>query len=444
MTKPFGGIHIKGFFKCTGICAAFLAVLIFLNGLSGLIPVSAMRNNLDTSADYYMQLTTDGSTFINHVDGMYQTSEHVYADAVLMNIIACFDGADFWRSTLTVPYHYDGLSASTSLFHALQGAETNRLYSRYWHGTLMFTRLELLFTDARGIHIINAVVLYALVAAFMAVCIRTGRKRLAFCYLASFLLTTSFFAFWTIEYMSCFSISLLAGIAVVCTPAQKLRGWRLNLLFMLTAVATAFFDFFTNETMTFLVPAVCLITRRLEKPDATFKSILLETVKTGCIWLATWAVTFALRWVISALTPGALTLSDILSRGVEWAVGVESNIILNSTQLTALYKNLYCLFPFNSYEAVFLAAGAALFVLVAVFLIFRVRVASSWTPALVLVLLALVPYARYLALAKHSMGHYRFAYRAQLSSVFCALSFLCAAIRPILRHQHPQDKRRRT
>ena len=86
-----------------------------------------MQQNLESSANYYMSQTTDGSTFINHVDGMYQTSEHIYADAVLMNIIACFDAENFWDSTLTVPYHYDGMSSSTSLFHALSGAETNRL-----------------------------------------------------------------------------------------------------------------------------------------------------------------------------------------------------------------------------------------------------------------------------------------------------------------------------
>ena len=405
-------------------------MLFALNVLSGLIPVSAMQQNLESSANYYMSQTTDGSTFINHVDGMYQTSEHIYADAVLMNIIACFDAENFWDSTLTVPYHYDGMSSSTSLFHALSGAETNRLYSRYWHGTLMLTRLELLVTDAQGIHIINAVVLFAMVAAFMAVCIRTGRRRLAFCYLGAFLLTMSFFAFWTIEYMSCFTISLLAGMVVLLVPEDWLRGWRLCLIFSLTAVATAFFDFFTNETMTFLIPAVCLISRLMDTPGCTFRQVLGIAVKTGIVWLAAWAAAFSLRWVISALTPGALTMQEILSRGMEWAVGEDANAILGSTALTALYKNLFCLFPLQTPEGVFACAGAALVLLVAVFFICRSSYTALWRPALVLLPLALVPYARYFALAKHSLGHYRFAYRAQLSSLFCVLVFLTAAIRP--------------
>ena len=392
--------------------------------------MSAMEDNLDSSARYYMSLTTDGSTFINHVDGMYQTSEHVYADAILMDIIASFDSENFWASTLQVPYHYDGTSASTSLFHALHGAEHNRLYSRYWHGTLLFTRLELLITDAQGIHVINAAVLLVLVVLFMAVCFRCGQKRLAFCYLAAFLLTLSFFAFWTIEYMSCFTISLLAGMAVLLVPDVWTRSWRLCLLFSLTAVATAFFDFFTNETMTFLIPAACLISRRLDHPGCTLKRILADIVQVGFVWLLTWAVTFGLRWVISALTPGALTLSDILSRGVEWAVGTDEHAALGNTQLTAIYRNLFCLFPLETPEGVFACAGAALTLMLAVFLLFRNRYSGLWRPALVLVLLALVPYARYLALAKHSLGHYRFAYRAQLSSLFCMLIFLTISIRP--------------
>ncbi len=154
---------------------AFLAVIAVLWGLlilTSLIPNEKIRENMLKSAVNYTNL--EPYSFGNG-EKLNSISDN-YADVILLNIVWNTDSAHPVSSSLNTEYYNgDEYGVNWGLYAAVNGEEPNTDYTRYWHGSMIFIRPLLLFTDSEGIKtvgFITAVILVLVVCVLLA-----GRKQ---------------------------------------------------------------------------------------------------------------------------------------------------------------------------------------------------------------------------------------------------------------------------
>ncbi|MDO4270938.1 MAG: hypothetical protein Q4C72_08470 [Eubacteriales bacterium] len=387
-----------------GTLALLLAVLLAVNA----IPRAALARGLTASADYYAAYGVRR----NWAPGLEQSKEDIYADAVLMNIAACMKPG--LAATAAARYHDSGGYMGQSLADAVGGADANADYSRYWHGALIPVTLLLLVTDAGGVRLINALLLAALASLFLSACRKRRLKGLAAAYLLAFAATESFFVPLSIEYMPCYVLSLLAALLIL-----RLKEENLPLLFLLTGLCTAFFDFLTVETMTLLLPLIALVALRRKRDETA--GLVRSMAGYGGLWLAGYAGAFLCKWLLAAAVLGPSAWAETAAMGAEKFAGdAPANLPLGRYG-SAIFNNLAGLVPTtlaDTYLGVTAVLAAAGLILFCFWFLYRGRkLPRGIAPALILA--GLVPYGRYLLLPYHALVHNFFTYRAQLCSLMC-------------------------
>ncbi len=223
--------------------------------------------------------------------------------------------------------------------------------------------------------------------------------------------------------------------------------------FLCVGIVTCFVDFLTTETLTFTIPMmlILLLWYRAGK-IADMKTGIKEVVGNGIFWLIGYAGMFGLKWLLAALVFGTEALSSSLSHAAE---RVSGEVNLGQTNLDpvattgqrlsgAIWHNLGCLFPFSEVmnpATVIICTVIAVLIMLALMYLFHTE-KPDWKLYSPMLLLALLPYARYLVLSNHAYLHYFFTYRAQLITVFAMLYLLLTNTVPGILSLLPKRKQK--
>lgn len=240
-----------------------------------------------------------------------------------------------------------------------------------------------------------------------------------------------------------FFVSLENSTAFLAASVAELVLWlrlrdepdeRLMPFFAAVGVVTFFVDFLTTETMTFTLPMLLLVLwrggsgRQAEgAPGATARDACASVAKCGGAWLFGYAAMFVLKLALLAAVAGGAVLQGSVEEGLVrlggqvWVANSTASAEVGATGRLAgaVWHNLACLFPVqtgridasSAWVPTLLILGAGLLV---VYLLHDKIDWARWAP---LLLLAAVPYLRYLALSNHSYIHFFFTYRAQAVSL---------------------------
>ncbi len=419
-------LKLVGIFKWW--VTTFAVVMLVLSGLlfaSALIPKSLMYDNLLSSAEYY-------SGFISRmpvVDNAEQSKQDFYADAILMNMIACTDSSNPIDASIKGEYYTgnDNISMGQDFLDAVKGAQGNNYYSRYWHGSMIFVRLLLLFTDAHGMHMFNCMLLIVLSILFCLMCWRSGNKRIAAAYIIGFIVTESFFAPIAIEYMSVYFITLAGAIA-----ALKIKTFKQEIiLFTLLGVSTAFFDFLTTETITAILPLLCILVTENNEKKLLFKDAAKRSFILLAIWVISYALCFLVKWIFSINVLGNIAKVEILVIGLDKFGGIIDLNLNIPMPLAALLKNIALLIPTNvavNYLYTVIILMIAIAILIVIYIMCHREKSSYKEMRKILLCVGILPFIRFMILANHSYEHSYFTYRALISSVMCLALFYSYAI----------------
>lgn len=410
-------VHIAAFF-------AALAVMWGLLVLTSMIPNENIYDKLMESADHYGN--TEAFSFENS-DRLCSVADN-YADAILLNILWNIDSAHPVYSSLDTKY-YSGeeLGVNYGLFAALNGIAPDTDYSRYWHGSVIFIRPLMMFTDAQGV---KAVGLAAVILLAAVCCGILARKKQYFA-AAAMAFSLCCVHVWNVglslEYVPMFIVTMTMCILYVLL--EKKGDIYITVLSVIGGAAAAFFDFLTAETLSILLPLLLVIIIRYND-DRLEGSGLSLAVKSGCCWGASYLMTFAAKWAAASAVTGENKFVSAI-HSAEVRIGGETDMSLPMQIISAPLANISTLFGgYGRVEGVRIAIGLVLTAVLfgGVWLMFRKRDLPKAAQAVII--LGLVPYLRYMVLSNHSYLHEYFTYRAQAAAVMALCTLVWFCIRP--------------
>ena len=421
-----------------------VAICVGLLFSSSLIPQNAIREKCYESACYFVE--KELFSFLK--EGYFFTRQDNYADCILMNIIYQIDTEKPVTSVLEASYYSEEQeSVSVSFLKSMeQNLESNTEYVRYWHGSMVFLRPLLVFFNVMQIRIILAIVvlLEVIVVSVLFMKSRHGTianeygRRVVVCFAVALMFVHAYMIAVSIEYVTTFMVMGAILIALLL----KLKGrecYQSENLFVISGVVTCFVDFLTTETITFTIPMAFLLFVLYERGKLrTIKDSMQLMIGKGLCWLLGYAGMFVAKWLFSYAAFGKTAVESAWSHAMVRVDGgvVADNVsyeLTKAQQLTgAIWQNLGCLFPIRNEmgpSQVMAWTMGTLIIVAALFYLFceKEKHGRLFIP---LFLLALLPYARFLALSNHACRHYFFTYRAQLITVFVALLFIAMDILP--------------
>lgn len=417
---------MKKVFKYIIIFVVTITVLFFSLVATSLIPKSAIKKNMKESLKYYEKV--QGIERI--VFDKYDTYIHYYADTRKLNIIYNMDSKHPIKSTLwskyTVLTHMDiNLDLIETVTHDIK---PNDSYLRYWNGCMMFLRPLLTILNMEQIYLVNKIILYLLAIVLLILLFRRSKK-LSIIFLLSLILTSSWYITYCIEYSVMFYVMIITSILVLLIDNPKKDINKINnklfILFFITGIVTTFFDFLTTELLTIFIPLLfLLIIRKEEKRLGTLKDTIIFSIKVCLLWFIGYGFTWLAKWILSSVVLNINAfdyVKDNLKLRFGGLQGLEDSSILYKNVIP---RNLFSI-SFMYYIRENITNWKTIYFLVVFVLILLFF--TNWKELknkkflLIILFIALMPYARFLVLANHSYRHPMFTFRAQIITLVCLM-----------------------
>jgi len=341
-----------------------------------------------------MQEHGDYPTAIIHITECRQDN---YTDALILNQIYSADRKHPFKSAMGVPSHYYEpiYDATGSLLKTTRQEPGSFImnYSRYWHGNTFFFRILLMFVEYPVLQWMLFAVSSLLLALFLCTYYAQAGIWKTAVFLLSWLLVYGFMMQFSMHFFPVLALSLIASTLVV---RHKEDASYLSVLFFVIACLTCYFDLLTAPLLTFGWPLVVWIS--LQRSDKLrLHDSLLNLVKWGILWVTGYALTFLAKWGLGSLILGENVLQDA-SNAVLFRIGTD-----DYSRWDAIVRN-WKMIP---QTFVFITL---VILLVVSLLQFK---ADGWFKAVLLIVVALMPYVWYLVLSNHSYMHFWFTYRIQ-------------------------------
>lgn len=220
------------------------------------IPKSAIQKNMLSSARYL----SDAGMGNYLIGSIKATSTDQFADALLLKIAYNYDEKNPLKSIVWSAYSGDPSSEAGAFFleSVEHGAAPDHEYLRYWHGSNVLIRPLHLLMDLKQIYILHAIVISLLTICLMIILIKNNCVAEAI----SILISMAAVSIWTVpfclEFTWVFLIMLITAIVVVMLVLDN-KEHHLGLAFFVSGIITAYMDFLTAETLTFLIPILLVL-----------------------------------------------------------------------------------------------------------------------------------------------------------------------------------------
>lgn len=383
----------NSFLKYALLFVSLMAAFFFFAVISCALPDKSAKKHVSQAAPM-MQEQGNYPMAIIPITACRQDN---FTDALILNQIYCADRKHPFKSAMGVPscYYDPAADATNSLLKTIcqeQGGSTMK-YSRYWHGNTFLFRILLIFFEYPALQWLMFAVSSLLLALFL--CTYHARagiwKTMAF--LLSWLLVYGFIMQFSMQFFPVLALSLLASTLVVRHEEDTSY---LSVLFFVIACLTCYFDLLTDPLLTFGWPLVVWVS--LQRSDKLrLRDSLFCIVKWGLLWFSGYALTFLAKWGLGSLILGENVLSNA-STAMMYRIGTD-----DFSRWDAIVRN----WEMISWNFVVIPL-----VLLLVVSLLRFK-ADGWFKAVLLIVLALMPYAWYLVLSNHSYLHFWFTYRLQ-------------------------------
>ena len=401
--------HIRKLLLYTAVFVLTAAVLTGALLLSALIPKSAVRDNMLSSAE----LLCEHRVFFELQKDIPASKIDRYADSILLNIAYHYDSEEPLRSVMLSEYYYTDIqNENDNLRDALRSQlAANTQYLRYWHGSAALVIAAHTFTDIGGMYIMNIAVITLLMIFLLYMLIKRGLYGGALGTLLALLAAGIWFTGFSLEYSWVFVITLIMSvIAVSLVSGDKTE--LLPPLFLVCGIVTNYLDFLTAETLTLTFPL--LLTVYIRHEDHVRKNAAFA-LKNTVLWGAGYAGMWLTKWLLAALVLGE-DVMPYIGEHISERIGDAGENGAAAYIFGAVRDNISCLFPLGYGGAGVIAAVILLIAAAYICFVYR-RKGISGAKILLYAAIGAVPYVRYAVLHNHSYLHYFFTYRAQAASV---------------------------
>ncbi len=410
--------YIKNIFEYILVFIITLVILFSGLALTAKIPKASIEENLKKSATYLEK----NSGFKRLQPGREYTYLHLYADSVILNIINCIDTNkpiesimwDNYYETIKMDINNDFIEV------VKENKEPNQQYIRYWHGSMLILRPLLMIISLEQMYQVNYVLLIILAVALLIMLWKESKK-LAIAYLISMIMIAFPIIAMCLEFVWPFYIMLIASMIAINIKKDK----NLYKLFLITGMITCFFDFLTTEIITLFIPLIIIFAMKKENSEInTFKDGAIIFLKSCILWLVGYAGMWLAKWTLASLILNINALDYVKDQALLRVNGLQGLDSAKRMYIGAITRNWHTLYPINIVKRT-----SKLWWIVGSFLVFFV-VVIDWKKikknkaSLILLVIAIMPYIRYLVLANHSYRHSFFTFRSQMISIMALTYFI--------------------
>lgn len=365
-----------------------------------------LREEFDDSliiTGYDASLTSTFTDCLMLENAIYSSQEHTLLEQVLYMYRGESGTGDGWAPGLSLVDYIEGVP---------QPREVE--YSRYWHGYLVFLKPALWLTSFNTLRVLASILQLLCVAGITALCAKRGESFLGMGFAASVPFLYFFSMYFSLSLSLCFYVmSAVLLIQLIYHEKLNARDWYCE-LFLLTGMATAYFDFLTYPLVTLGFPlCVCLYLNR-EGWKRSLGKLAGYSLEWGVGYLGLWAS----KWVLTDLLAGGSTIPDAVN-----TLLVRTDTAENHSKLSGfLYVLKQNLSAYRNWAFALLLLGILLWLLL--------RAARNYRTVLcreqllaggVILLAALFPFAWFFATQNHSEQHWMFTCKILAVSVFAAI-----------------------
>ena len=396
-------------------CVSLLLVFAF-------IPRASLKNNAKRSADYF----TGHEAFPVLFGDCINSIQDNYADTYTLAVAYGIDEKHPFTSAMKAMYTQGKYEAIADGFRAqvYDDRTLDREYGRYWHGMIPYVRFMMLFTDIRYMRLIAGTITILIFVLNLILLYKRDQKAVAVCMGLALIGVQPWMLFYSLEYVSTFFAAVMAVLFLLLNkdPIQDLD---IMMFFSVVGVITCFIDFLSTETITFTLPMFIIMVLQ-DKADV--HPVLKDRVRLifvcGISWVTGYAGMFAGKFALLYAVCGREVFDGAIKEAVFRMGG---DVYLGNSNLNpvatvwqkyrgAIWHNLAALFPIRTEAMTEFRAIVPVMVIVLVCFSFIYLFHAKIFPERMvpLVILGLIPYARYLALSNHSYVHFFFTYRAQM------------------------------
>lgn len=406
--------------KYTGTFLCGVLVMTLLLVAVACIPCSAIQKNMESSA----QFLCEGELFGTIVDYVDSSKIDRYADSILLAIAYQYDSKRPLESVMrSAYYNKEWQNENENLLEAVtQGKEANLQYLRYWHGSIALVRPLLVLFDISQIYVINGSLCALLVAILLITLLKSKMPRAAVAVAIGLIGTSVWFVPFSLEYTWMYLLMLASSIVAVLLI--RYHKWNLlGIFFMVVGMMTSYLDFLTTETLTLTVPLLLILWLLHTEHDSGTKVCVSKlSVQSVLLWGTGYVGMWVSKWLIASVVLSE-NVMPYVTQHVNERIGGDVGVSFISSMSGAVFRNVKCLFPFE-YGGIGVTAG----ILFLLYLSYRGYVyhCKNMEKDLLVVclLIAILPYVRYLLLHNHSYLHFFFTYRAQMGTILAILFIL--------------------
>lgn len=386
---------------------------------------------------------------VQSLDGSWQTGEIPYEQLVKGYLSTQLDNTTDATMLMAAANESDlpliqrAINVSTYTYQGMYSAlieygknGTVNLYSspsaRYWLGFLVFLKPLLCFLSYMDIRMLQMIVQLLLLCAVIVGFCRRGLTRFVLAFGLSLLAVTPAITGFSMQFSTVYTLFLLAMLALLYCPCIMEGRFHMVAFFLLTGMATSYFDYLTYPIAVFGMPFILF---QLLRPTGTRKEALTRLLLCLAAWFAGYFGMWAGKWIITMLLGSdAWFLPNLLAKITERSFYEASG---TSISLISVLSSVLGVFAKKTYLLVAVLALSVYFAL-----LFRRMVhckkdlplavqpvcfPSTRKPdgqALAISLTALLPFLWYIFASNHTYNHSFFTSRALVVSAFAAFSLL--------------------
>ena len=319
-----------------------------------------------------------------------------FTDALIISQVWNSSSDSIWESVMQPSRAKYCEEMTTTLKAQIEGHHTENVkYGRYWHGSTFLMRYLLLIWSYESIRLVFGIVT-SLLLLFTLVRIkeRIGSWA-AFYFIIAACFVYLFITQFSIQFVPVLVLSLTGMLVMLDERRDPLLS-----CFVIGSL-TAYFDLLTTPLLTIGRPLTVWVLAHRDDGSKLLQS-LTEMLKMGVVWGIGFAATWGSKWILATLTTDSNIWADAMEN-----IAIRSGDTADYTRFDALTVNLDML----SFRLIVLAA-----IVMTVLMAIHFR-REGWKPALLLLLIATVPYLWYIVVANHSYVHFWFTYRLQFISI---------------------------
>ncbi len=271
-------------------------------------------------------------------------------------------------------------------------------YSRYWHGQAMYSKLMMVVMPLSfKMYIIQLIILLIL---FLYLSYKLFKKDiiLGLSFVIASLGINAFFTAFSVQYFFCILLSYI--FSLIGLKLYEKNSKYVGEMFAINGMLTAFFDFFTCETLALTLPLfiytyLCI----KDKKEKVTRSV----IKYIFIWSLFYLLTFGTKWLITIMYLGPSYFKEITNKIAVRVVDKSMPFYIGG--LKAVMLNIKNLIPFTFFKYGFIGF-IALFLISLHSLIFNHK---NYYP---LLLVVMIPIVRCFIMVSHSNDFNYFVYRS--------------------------------